>query len=121
QAPYWLFVLVALGMGAGSAVGGLKVTRTLAEKVTKMDHTEGFAANLTTAVLVAFASNLGLPVSTTHVSSGAIIGIGLRSGLGRVNWKVVRDMALAWVVTLPGAGLLAIAAYLLISLVRGGV
>lgn len=77
QAPYWLFALVALGMGVGSFVGGLKVTRTLAEKVTKMDHAEGFAANLTTAVLVTFASNLGLLVSTTHVSSGAIIGIGL--------------------------------------------
>jgi PiT family inorganic phosphate transporter len=120
QAPYWLFALVALGMGAGSAVGGLRVTRTLAEKVTKMDHTEGLAANLATAALVTFASHLGLPVSTTHVSSGAIIGIGLRDGLGHVNWRVVRDMALAWVVTLPGAGILAVAAYLVLTLAHGG-
>ena len=80
-APFWLFALVALGMGAGSFVGGLKVTETLAEKVTRMDHTEGFAANLVTAFLVADAANLGLPVSTTHVSTGAIIGIGLREGV----------------------------------------
>lgn len=119
QAPFWLFALVALGMGAGSFIGGLKVTETLAEKVTKMDHTEGFSANLTTAVLVAGASNLGLPVSTTHVSSGAIIGIGLRAGIKRVDWKVVRAMALAWVVTLPGAGVLGLFAYLLLSLVHG--
>lgn len=119
EAPYWLFALVALGMGVGSYVGGRKVTETLAEKVTKMDHTEGFAANLTTAFLVTSASSLGLPVSTTHVSSGAIIGIGLREGTGRVNWRVVRDMALAWLVTLPGAGLLGLTAYLILSLVYG--
>jgi len=115
-APYWLFALVALGMGLGSFIGGRKVTVTLAEKVTKMDHTEGFAANLATAFAVAYASNLGLPVSTTHVSSGAITGIGLRNGVGRVNWKVVRDMALAWVVTLPAAGLLGLVAYALLLL-----
>ncbi len=120
QAPPWLFALVALGMGVGSLVGGWAVTTTLAEKVTRMDHTEGGAANLTTAVLVAAASNLGLPVSTTHVSSGAIIGIGLREGIGRVRWRVVRDMVLAWLVTLPAAGILGVAAYYLLLLVRGG-
>jgi len=124
-ATYWLFVLVALGMGPGSIIGGLKVTVTLAEKVTKMDHTEGFAANVTTAFLVAVASNLGLPVSTTHVSSGAIIGIGLRPGtegprqVRRVNWRVVRDMVLAWTVTLPGAAVLGMIAYLALLAVRG--
>lgn len=119
QAPLWLFAAVALAMGAGSLVGGSAVTRTLAEKVTRMDHTEGLAANLTTAALVAAASNLGLPVSTTHVSSGAIIGIGLREGVGRVRWSVVRDIALAWIVTLPAAGLLGVLAYLVLTLVRG--
>lgn len=112
QTPFWLFALVALGMGLGSFISGLKVTKTLAEKVTKMDNTEGFSANIVTAFLVAYASNLGLPVSTTHVSSGAIIGIGLRRGVGSVRWKVVRDVALAWVVTLPAAGLLGVLAYL---------
>lgn len=120
QTPFWIFALVALGMGSGSLIGGLRVTQTLAEKVTKMDHTEGFAANLTTAFLVAGASNIGLPVSTTHISSGAIIGIGLRSGVGNVNWRVIRDMALAWIVTVPAAGLLGIVAYLLLRLVHGG-
>ena len=120
QTPFWLFALVALGMGLGSFVGGLKVTKTLAEKVTKMDHTEGFSANVVTAFLVAYASNLGLPVSTTHVSSAAIIGIGVRRGVKSVRWKVVRDMALAWVVTLPAAGLLGIVAYLLLRVVHGG-
>ncbi|HKS70929.1 MAG TPA: inorganic phosphate transporter, partial [Ktedonobacterales bacterium] len=120
QTPYWLFMLVAAGIGLGSLLGGLKVTETLAEKVTTMDHAEGLSANLVTALLVAVASNLGLPVSTTHVSSGAVIGVGLREGTSHVNWRVVRDMALAWVVTLPGAGLLGLAAYLVFELVHGG-
>jgi PiT family inorganic phosphate transporter len=120
QTPFWLFALVAVGMGLGSFISGLKVTKTLAEKVTKMDNTEGFSANIVTAFLVAYASNLGLPVSTTHVSSGAIIGIGLRRGVKSVRWKVVRDMALAWIVTLPGAGVLGIVAYLLLRAVHGG-
>lgn len=117
-ALFWLFALVALGMGAVSFVGGLKVTVTLAEKVTKMDHTEGFAANLVTAFLVADAANLGLPVSTTHVSTGAIIGIGLREGVRRVDWRVVRGMILAWIVTLPAAGALAVAAYVALALIH---
>lgn len=119
HAPLWLFGLVAVGMGLGSFVGGMKVTRTLAEKVTPMGHTDGFMANLTTAVLVTGASNLGLPVSTTHVSSGSIIGIGIRDGARNVNWKIVRDMALAWVVTLPAAGGLGLAAYLILRLAHG--
>jgi PiT family inorganic phosphate transporter len=119
QAPFWLFALVSLGMVVGSFVGGGKVTETLAEKVTRMDHTEGFSANLTTAILVAGASNLGLPVSTTHVSSGAIIGIGVRKGASKINWKVVRDMALAWVVTLPGAGLLGLVCFVVLQVVHG--
>jgi PiT family inorganic phosphate transporter len=122
-APFWLFALVALGMGAGSFVGGLEVTQTLAEKVTRMNHTEGLAANLVTAFLVADAANLGLPVSTTHVSTGAIIGIGLRGrareGVRRVDWGVVRGMILAWIVTLPAAGVLAVAAYVALALVHG--
>lgn len=120
QTPYWFFALVALSMGAGSILSGLRVTKTLAEKVTTMDHTEGFAANLTTAALVAVASNLGLPVSATHVSSGAIIGIGLHKGVMSVNWRVVRDMALAWVVTLPLAGLLGVLVYLALLFTHGG-
>lgn len=113
--PFWLFLLCAAAIGVGSVLGGLKVTRTLAEKVTRMDHQEGFAANLATALLVGLASPLSLPVSTTHVSSGAIIGIGLRKGIKQIQWKTVRDMALAWMITLPGAGLLSLVIYLALN------
>ena len=106
---------VALAMGLGSYFGGLRVTEVLAEKVTRMDHAEGLSANLTTSSLVLLSGSLGLPVSTTHVSSSAIIGIGLLKGLNNVRWATVRDMVLAWVVTLPASALLAGLAYLLLS------
>ncbi len=106
---------VALAMGLGSYVGGLRVTEVLAEKVTRMDHVEGLSANLTTSSLVLVAATMGLPVSTTHVSSSAIIGIGLLKGLRAVRWGTVRDMVLAWIVTLPVAALLAALAYVILS------
>jgi inorganic phosphate transporter, PiT family len=106
-----VFGIVTLGMGAGSFLGGRKVTQALAEKVTRMNHHEGFTANLTTAVLVTAAAVHGFPVSTTHVSSSAIIGMGLRKGVGEVQWNTVWEMVAAWILTLPGAGLLAAACW----------
>lgn len=108
------FTGVALAMGLGSYLGGLRVTEVLAEKVTRMDHVEGLSANLTTSSLVLVSATLGLPVSTTHVSSSAIIGIGLLKGMKAVKWTTVRDMVLAWIVTLPVAGILASLSYLLL-------
>lgn len=105
------FSAVALAIGLGSYWGGLRVTAVLAEKVTRMDHVEGLSANLTTSSLVMVSATLGLPVSTTHVSSSAIIGIGILKGLKNVQWKTVRDMVLAWIMTLPGAALLAAITY----------
>jgi PiT family inorganic phosphate transporter len=106
---------VALAMGLGSYFGGLRVTEVLAENVTRMDHAEGLSANLATSSLVLLSGSLGLPVSTTHVSSSAIIGIGLLKGLNSVRWTTVRDMVLAWVVTLPASALFACIAYLILS------
>lgn len=106
---------VTLAMGLGSYFGGLRVTQVLAEKITRMDHAEGLSANLITSSLVLVSGTLGLPVSTTHVSSSAIIGIGLLKGLNCVRWTTVRDMVLAWVVTLPASALLACIAYLFLA------
>ena len=102
-----LFVFVALAMGLGSLVAGLRVTKTLAEKITVMSPVEGLSANLITSFMVAFASPWGIPVSTTHVSSGAIIGVGLRRPVHSLRWKTVSSMVQAWVITLPAAALLA--------------
>ncbi len=108
----WVSVLaVSLAMGLGSWVAGNRVTELLAERVTRMDHRDGFAANLVTALLVVGASRLGLPVSTTHVSSGAIVGVGLGQGRRGVDWGVLGRMAMAWVVTLPAAAVMAMVCY----------
>jgi PiT family inorganic phosphate transporter len=107
---------VAVAMGLGSYVAGRRVTKVLAENVTRMDHSEGLSANLTTSSLVFVSAVMGLPVSTTHVSSSSIIGIGLLKGVSTVRWTTVRDMVLAWVVTLPVSGLLSVFAYYLLTL-----
>lgn len=113
----WLpvFVLVTAGMVAGSLAGGRRITKVLAENVTKMDHEEGFVANLVTSVLVASGAFLGWPMSTTHVSSSAIVGAGTLKGKGGVSWKTVNGMALAWVVTLPIAALLGAICYAIVA------
>lgn len=108
---------VAVAMGLGSYLGGLRVTKVLAEKVTRMNHSEGLSANLTTSSLVFVSALMGLPVSTTHVSSSAIIGIGLLKGVSAIHWTTVRDIVLAWVVTLPAAASLSALAYLLLALI----
>lgn len=105
------FILVAVAMGLGSLVAGFRVTETLARKVTPMSPSEGCVANLITASLVLCASKLALPVSTTHVSSGAIIGLGLKRDARSIRWTTVRDMLLAWIITLPVAGAIAAMIY----------
>jgi PiT family inorganic phosphate transporter len=109
------FAGVAIAMGIGSYWGGRRVTEVLAEKVTEMNHAEGLSANLTTSSLVLLSGTLGLPVSTTHVSGSAIIGIGLLKGTAEVRWITVREMVLAWIVTLPVAAILACLAYIVLS------
>jgi PiT family inorganic phosphate transporter len=112
------YVLVAGGMLVGSLQAGRRVTTVLAEKITPMNHREGFVANLVTSLLVGPGAFLGLPMSTTHVSTGAIIGIGIQKG-GAVDWKRVREMAFAWVVTLPAGALLGVLAYAVLREIFG--
>jgi PiT family inorganic phosphate transporter len=109
------FAGVAIAMGLGSYWGGRRVTEVLAKRVTTMNHVEGLSANLTTSSLLLLSGSLGLPVSTTHLSSSAIIGIGLLKGTSAVRWVTVRDMVFAWVVTLPMAAILACLTYLVLS------
>jgi len=104
-----LFVVITAAMVVGSLLGGRRVTHVLAEKVAAMDHREGFTANLVTAGLVTAGAIYGLPMSTTHVSSGGIFSAGAQGG--SLNRKTLRDIVLAWVVTLPAAAVLGMVAY----------
>lgn len=108
---FGLLFLVSGSMLAGGLIGGGRVAKILAEKVVTMNHREGFLANLTTAALVGAGANLGLPMSTTHVSTGAIAGIA-GSETGRLNRRTLRDLVLAWTVTPIVAGLISALVFL---------
>jgi PiT family inorganic phosphate transporter len=108
--------VLAAVMAAGGLVAARGVARTLSFEITGMDEHEGLSANLVTAGLVLLASPLGLPVSTTHVSCGALFGIGASKGEAR--WKTIGTIAGAWTVTLPAAALLSALAALALNVVR---
>ena len=116
EGTWHLFPLAAAAMALGSYIGGLRVTRTMGERITSIDPGCGTTVNSITALLVTTASPLGLPLSTTHVSNGAIVGGGLRKGLRAVQWRTVGQLGLAWVVTVPAAALLAAGFSLLFQL-----
>jgi PiT family inorganic phosphate transporter len=111
QKSLTIFVAVAGLMGAGSLFGGRRVTAVLAEKVTKMNHSQGLIANLVTSVLVIVGAVYGAPMSTTHVSSTAIIAVGVQQGSNSLNQETVRQILLAWLLTVPASGLMAMLAY----------
>jgi PiT family inorganic phosphate transporter len=105
-------VLVALVMATGGLLNARRVADTMSRKITRMNAGQGFTANLVTAVLVAGASRLGLPVSTTHVAVGSLFGIGLVNGSARA--RMLLTILLAWVGTLPLSAALAAGGYLLL-------
>lgn len=100
-------VLIALAMALGGILQARRVAETMAHRITGMNHGQGFTANLVSSVLLLSASRLGLPVSTTHVTCGALFGIGLANRTARL--ATIRHIVLAWVVTLPLSALLAAA------------
>ena len=101
------FAVVTLAMAAGGLLAGRRVLETLSRKVTPLPLAESLTASMTTALLVSCASWFGMPVSTTHVSTGAIVGAGVRSNPREVKWGKVRDIVMSWVVTLPVAAIMA--------------
>lgn len=109
----WRVALVALFMAVGGLLHARGVAETVSKRITAMDPDQGVIANLVTSVLVILASRWGLPVSTTHVSCGALFGIGATSG--KAQWGVVRNIVLAWVITLPVAAVLAAGIYVLLQ------
>ena len=112
----WIKVVCALTMAAGTAVGGWRIIKTLGHKMVKLQPINGFAAETSSATVILAATHLGIPVSTTHNISAAIMGVGAARRLNAIKWTVVERMVWAWVLTIPISGLLA---YGLVRLVRG--
>ncbi len=111
----WIKLACALTMAAGTAAGGWRIIQTMGHKMVKLHPIHGFAAETSAASVITLASTLGIPVSTTHNISSAIMGVGTAKRLNAVKWSIVERMIWAWVLTLPAAGGVA---YLMIELFR---
>ena len=113
--PKWVIFSCAITMAAGTAVGGWRIIRTMGQKMVHLKPIHGFAAETTAALILHVTATLGIPVSTTHVISTSIMGVGASKRLSAVKWGVVERIVWAWIFTLPVTGLLG---YLLVRLLH---
>ncbi|MBP6307439.1 MAG: inorganic phosphate transporter [Opitutaceae bacterium] len=104
--PKWVMIACALTMSAGTAAGGWRIIRTMGHKMVKLQPVHGFAAETTAAIIIHGATSIGVPLSTTHVISTSIMGVGATKRLSAVKWGIVERIVWAWVLTLPVTGLL---------------
>ena len=103
--PAWVIVMAASAISLGTAVGGWRIMRTMGRRVVELEPIHGFAAETTAATVLLATAHFGMPVSTTHVISSAIMGVGSSKGPRGVRWGVARTILIAWVVTLPATAL----------------
>lgn len=114
--PLWVKIACAIAMSAGTAFGGWRIIRTMGGKIFRIEPINGFAADFTSSVVIYGASLLGAPVSTTHVVSSSIMGVGAAKRLRGVRWNIARQIIIAWFVTIPSAALVAALSYRLLLL-----
>ncbi|MEC4671770.1 MAG: inorganic phosphate transporter [Nitrospirota bacterium] len=115
EVPGWVILSCALAMGLGTATGGWKIIRTLGMRIAKLEPVHGFAAETGAAVVLMTTAHIGLPVSTTHTITSAILGQGVVKGFSAVRWGVTTRILYAWVLTLPCVALFAGITYLVFS------
>ncbi len=109
--PMWALALGGFGIVIGLATYGWRVMETVGKKITELTPSRGFCAEFGAATTIVLASKLALPISTTHTLVGAVLGVGLARGIGALNLKTVRDIAISWVVTIPAGAIMAILIY----------
>lgn len=115
--PIWLMILCSAVMALGTSIGGYKIIKTVGMEMVKLETYQGFAADLAGALCLLFSSVLGVPVSTTHTKTTAIMGVGASRRLSSVNWSVVKEMTAAWILTFPGCGIVGyVIAYLFMKI-----
>jgi len=117
--PTWVILSAALAMAAGTYAGGWRIIKTLGQRVAKLDPPQGFAAQTSCATILWLTAHFGYPVSTTHTISGSVLGAGATRRLSAVRWGVAGNILVAWVMTLPCAGLVGAAMELLTRLPGG--
>jgi PiT family inorganic phosphate transporter len=111
--PEWVFLACSTVLALGTYSGGWRIIRTLGRKVIDLDPPQGFAAETVAAGVLFTTSQLGLPISTTHSITSAIMGVGATKRLSAVRWQVASNILVAWVLTFPAAAVIAIVIYLL--------
>lgn len=116
--PLWVKISTALAMALGTSVGGWRIINTVGQKITHIQPANGFIADISSSTIIITATLLKLPVSTTHVISSSIIGVGLARNVKAVNWQTVRRMITAWVITIPISFLLGMVLYHLIIIIK---
>ena len=104
--PIWLIILCSAVMALGTSIGGYRIIKAVGMDMVKLEKHQGFSADLAGIICLMTASLLGLPVSTTHTKTTAIMGVGAAKRISSVNWGVVKEMLLAWFLTFPGCGLI---------------
>ena len=117
--PIWLLLAGGLGLAVGAYVWGRGVMETVGEKITAITPSRGFSAEFGTAITVLLCSRLGMPVSTTHVAVGNIIGVGLARGISAINLAVIKRIFYAWILSVPAAGVFSVGLYFLLRFLFG--
>jgi inorganic phosphate transporter, PiT family len=110
--PFWVVIACQTAMGLGTLTGGWRIVRTMGMKITKLQPVGGFCAETSGAITLFLATSLGIPVSTTHTITGAIVGVGSVRQLSAVRWGVAQRIVWAWVLTVPGAAVMSALAHL---------
>ena len=113
--PAWLLAIGGVGIVIGLATWGWRVMETIGHKITELTPTRGFSAEFGAAITILLASKLGLPISTTHCIVGAVLGVGLARGISALNLRVLRDIVLSWVITIPSSAIVCILIFYLIK------
>jgi PiT family inorganic phosphate transporter len=118
--PLWVIVVSATALSLGTAVGGWRIMRTMGHRVVELEPVHGFAAETTAASVLFVTAHLGMPVSTTHVISSAIMGVGSARGPKGVRWGVARRILLAWIITIPAAAIVAALSWSILHIIGFG-
>lgn len=114
--PFWVILSAGLAMALGTAIGGWRVIRTMGVRLSKLETPHGFAAETSAALLLTTVAKIGVPVSTTHTITGAIIGVGSAERLRGVRWGIAGKILYAWIFTLPGTAVMSFVVYKVLSI-----
>jgi PiT family inorganic phosphate transporter len=114
--PFWVVIVCQLAMGLGTLFGGWRIVHTMGSKITRLTPLQGFCAETGGAITLFMATGFGIPVSTTHTITGAIVGVGAARRVSAVRWNIAGSIVIAWIVTMPAAALIGAAFYALCGL-----